>query len=273
MLMLCANFSANRKSLFSALVEVSLILLLFCFIVKSVLSFYFYFEAVLIPIFLIVLGWGYQPERLSAAFYIFFYTLTASLPLLIAVVLLTEEMGTRLIGILRVVENTRSNLIILLLVIAFIVKFPIYYFHLWLPKAHVEAPVSGSIILAGVLLKLGGYGIFLVIMLRNCELTRNNLLSILAITGAALLSLIILRMSDMKVAIAYSSVVHIRIVIVVCTRNSILGLIGGIWIIIAHGVTSSGIFRAANMIYERRHSRRLINNKGVLRLIPFFRII
>ena len=83
-------------------------------------------------------------------------------------------------------------------------------------------------ILAGVLLKLGGYGIFLVIILTTCDLIRNNILSILAITGAALLSLIILRISDIKVAIAYSSVVHIRIVIVVCTRNRILGLVGGI---------------------------------------------
>ena len=272
-LMVGANFNVVRKSLFSGLVELSLLLLLFCFMVKRVLSFYFYFEAVLIPIFLMVLGWGYQPERLRAALYIFFYTLTASLPLLIMIIVLTEERGRTSIVILSSRISFSSNLVIFLLVIAFIVKFPIYYFHLWLPKAHVEAPVSGSIILAGVLLKLGGYGMFLVIIFSRCNLLVNNFLSILAILGAALLALIILRISDIKVAIAYSSVVHIRIVIVVFTRNSLLGLIGGIWIIIAHGVTSSGMFRAANMMYERSHRRSLVNNKGVLRLIPFFRIM
>lgn len=95
----------------------------------------------------------------------------------------------------------------------------------------------------------------------------------MSIVGARILALIILRMSDIKVAIAYSSVVHISIVIVVYTRNRVLGIVGGLWIILAHGITSSGIFSAANMIYERSHSRRLINNKGVLRMIPFFTIL
>lgn len=273
MLIVGANFSVRSKTLFRGLVELRLILLAFCFMVKNILTFYFYFEAVLIPIFLIVLGWGYQPERLSAAFYIFFYTLTASLPLLIAIILVGEELGRGSIIITGIRNRRSNNFLLFLLVIAFMVKFPIYYFHLWLPKAHVEAPVSGSIILAGVLLKLGGYGMFLVMGLCACDLVINDILSTLAIGGAALLSLMILRMSDIKVAIAYSSVVHIRMVIVVCTSNRLLGLIGGIWMIIAHGVTSSGIFRAANIIYERSHSRRLINNKGVLRLIPLFSIM
>jgi len=130
MLIVGANFTVRRKSLFAGLVELSLILLLFCFIVKNVLTFYFYFEAVLIPIFLLVLGWGYQPERLRAAFYIFFYTLTASLPLLIAIVILGEERGRNLIRMLRLFHNSSNNLTIFLLVMAFIVKFPIYYFHL-----------------------------------------------------------------------------------------------------------------------------------------------
>lgn len=220
-----------------------------------------------------MLGWGYQPERLRAAFYIFFYTITASLPLLLTIVFITGEIGTGRIVLGRISRRSPSNILILMLVMAFIVKFPIYFFHLWLPKAHVEAPVSGSMILAGVLLKLGGYGLFLTMMFRVGRLASNRVLSVAAIVGAGMLAIMILRMADMKVAIAYSSVVHIRIVIVVYTRNRALGIIGGLWIIIAHGITSSGIFRAANMMYERRHSRSLVNNKGVLSLIPFFTII
>ena len=125
-----ANFSVRRKNLFSGLVELRLILLAFCFVVKSILTFYFYFEAVLIPIFLMVLGWGYQPERLRAAFYMFFYTLTASLPLLIAIVLIGEEIGRGAIIITRLGKSASNNFLLFLLVIAFMVKFPIYYFHL-----------------------------------------------------------------------------------------------------------------------------------------------
>lgn len=273
MLIALANYNSSSKRMLLGLVEASLILLLLCFIVKRLLGFYFYFEAVLIPIFLMVLGWGYQPERLRAAFYIFFYTLTASLPLLVRIVwimFITRSLSFHIAGYY---PPCASNMLLAIIVIAFMVKFPIYFFHLWLPKAHVEAPVSGSMILAGVLLKLGGYGLFLTMIFNTVNLNINRLLSTLAIVGAAGLAILILRMRDIKVAIAYSSVVHIRIVIVVYSRNRTLGLLGGLWIIIAHGITSSGMFSAANIIYERSHRRSLFNNKGVLRKTPFFSIV
>merc|ERR1712107_910457 len=118
------------------------------------------------------------------------------------------------------------NFLCTITVLAFLVKLPIYFFHLCLPKAHVEAPVSGSIVLAGVLLKLGGYGLFLVIILFTPAMVFNDLVSRLSLLGRGLLAIIVLRTVDIKVAIAYSSVVHMRMVIIILIRVSRMGVAG-----------------------------------------------
>lgn len=131
----------------------------------------------------------------------------------------------------------------------------------------MEAPVAGSIILAGVLLKLGGYGIIRIIIIINISIM-SSVYCIISIWGGAVLRVMCLRHSDIKVLIAYSSVVHIALVIAGFLSSNRWGVEGGIIIIIAHGACSSGIFAQANIIYERRHSRRLILNKGYLNLVP-----
>jgi NADH-ubiquinone oxidoreductase chain 4 len=207
---------------------------------------------------------------MKASMYILFYTITASLPLLMVLLRVGQDLGGTELNLLRLAGLKVQPLMGFIFVGAFMVKFPLYFTHLWLPKAHVEAPVAGSIVLAGVLLKLGGYGLIIIgpIILKISAVA--GVLIRISLIGGASLAVIVLRLIDLKVAIAYSSVVHMAMIIAVRMGVSPLGLVGGVWMLLAHGYTSSGIFSGANIMYERSHSRRLVANKGVLRCIPFF---
>lgn len=148
-------YSYSRGFLF--LIFMLLILLYLTFSRMRLFMFYLFFEGSLIPTLFLILGWGYQPERLQAAFYLLFYTLVASLPMLFGTFYCYKLNYTIFFNLLLI--DYFYFLFYLRMILAFLVKIPIYLFHLWLPKAHVEAPISGSMILAGVLLKLGGYGL------------------------------------------------------------------------------------------------------------------
>ena len=265
-------FFSNNYFIMFLIVNLSLLIaLVFTFRFINYLIFYIRFEASLIPTLILILGWGYQPERVQAGVYILFYTLLASLPLLVSILYIYKREGRLRIGLnYRCLGVNSINLIwFICSIFAFVVKLPMYLFHLWLPKAHVEAPVAGSIILAGVLLKLGGYGLIRILPLfRELNKEISWIWIGLSILGGFIVRLICLRQVDIKSLIAYSSVAHIRLVLRGLVIFGFWGLNGAVVVIVGHGLCSSGIFCLANMVYERIGSRSLLINKGLINFIP-----
>nr|NP_115372.1 NADH dehydrogenase subunit 4 [Anomalopteryx didiformis]AAK53335.1 NADH dehydrogenase subunit IV [Anomalopteryx didiformis]QEX95989.1 NADH dehydrogenase subunit 4 [Anomalopteryx didiformis] len=236
--------------------------------------FYISFEATLIPTLILITRWGSQPERLSAGIYLLFYTLISSLPLLITLLQLHTQTGTLHLPTLELMHSpltfswtgVMSGLALLM---TFMVKAPLYGLHLWLPKAHVEAPIAGSMLLAALLLKLGGYGIMRVTLLMGPLM---NYLCYpflaLALWGALMTSSICLRQTDLKSLIAYSSVSHMGLVIAAGMIQTDWSFSGAMILMISHGLTSSMLFCLANTNYERTHSRILLLARGLQPLLP-----
>lgn len=256
---------------FVLLLLILLFILLLSFSTLNLFIFYLYFERRLIPTFFLILGWGYQRERIQAGIYLLFYTLISSLPLLIIIFYIIDKNLT-LILLISLIYNNSINIniyIFICIYIAFLVKLPIFLFHLWLPKAHVEAPVAGSIILAGILLKLGGYGIIRIsIFIWKKILNYVIFVIVIRLIGGVLIRVNCLRQTDMKMLVAYSSVSHIGIIVGGILTFSIWGLRRSLAIILSHGLCSSGLFYLVNVAYERFGSRNLLIVKGIINFIP-----
>jgi len=265
------NFS-NKWNLFILSSFRLLFILILCFSFNSLFLFYIRFEFVVIPTFILILGWGYRVERLQAGIFMFLYTVISSLPLLLAMIFLFNSCFT-LTPFLKYYIGERGLRFFwwFYMIIVFIVKLPIYLVHLWLPKAHVEAPLAGSMILAGVLLKLGGYGVMKSFFFINWDfLMSKGLILSLSLLGVLIISFSCLIQSDLKSLIAYSSVVHIGPVLLGLIRGTWLGLFSSFLMIIAHGICSSGLFYALNLFYERWSRRSVIVMKGGLICSPIF---
>nr|QEI26339.1 NADH dehydrogenase subunit 4 [Erinaceus europaeus] len=264
----------NQKKFYISMLIFLQILLIMTFTASEMFLFYILFEATLIPTLVIITRWGNQIERLNAGSYFLFYTLTGSLPLLVALLYLKKmNYSTHFVFMSLISDHYTmdwsNSLLWLSCMMAFMVKMPLYGIHLWLPKAHVEAPIAGSMILAAILLKLGGYGMMRINMLTApITSTMYYPFIILSLWGMIMTSCICLRQTDLKSLIAYSSVSHMALVIAAIMIQTPLSYMGATTLMIAHGLTSSLMFCLANTNYERTHSRTMFLTRGLLIILP-----
>nr|YP_008474787.1 NADH dehydrogenase subunit 4 [Spinibarbus caldwelli]AGS43567.1 NADH dehydrogenase subunit 4 [Spinibarbus caldwelli] len=264
----------SRQRLYITLLTSLQTFLIMAFSATEIIMFYIMFEATLIPTLIIITRWGNQTERLNAGTYFLFYTLAGSLPLLVALLLLQQSTGTLSMLVLQYSQPLQLNSWAHMIwwagcLIAFLVKMPLYGVHLWLPKAHVEAPVAGSMVLAAVLLKLGGYGMMrMMVMLDPLSKELAYPFIILALWGIIMTGSICLRQTDLKSLIAYSSVSHMGLVAGGILIQTPWGFSGAIILMIAHGLVSSALFCLANTAYERTHSRTMILARGLQMIFP-----
>nr|YP_009995410.1 NADH dehydrogenase subunit 4 [Ochthebius lividipennis]QNP09826.1 NADH dehydrogenase subunit 4 [Ochthebius lividipennis] len=269
-LMIMASQKIYSTKFFSDLflfLMLMLVISLFCtFATMNLFIFYLFFEMSLIPTLILIIGWGYQPERIQAGVYLLFYTMLASLPMMISIFFYYYKMNSL---DFYYFNNLNSLFFYLGMNMVFFIKMPMYFVHLWLPKAHVEAPVSGSMILAGIMLKLGGYGLMRVMkMFIEVGLKINYYFIIISLVGGVIVSLMCMRQMDIKSLIAYSSVSHMGLVLAGIMTMNYWGLSGSFLMMIAHGLCSSGLFCLANINYERLMSRSLFLNKGLINIMP-----
>nr|UPL65307.1 NADH dehydrogenase subunit 4 [Stenophyella macreta] len=243
-----------------------LIMLVLSFSTSNLLYYYIFFESTIIPTLFLIFGWGYQPERLSAGFYFLFYTLFASLPLFLGIIYIYNFSNCLFMFMITI---DSSFYLYLCMILAFLFKMPMLFFHFWLPKAHVEAPISGSMILAGVLLKLGGYGFYRVYtFLNDFSVFYNYIPLVISMFGTFIVGFLCLCQFDIKTLIAYSSVAHMGLVIGGIMTLNVWGLYGSFVLMLGHGLCSSGLFCLANIVYERTYSRSLLINKGLVTCMP-----
>ena len=243
------------------------------FCTLDAILFYLFFEGVLIPMFLIIGLWG-GDNRIYACFKFFLYTFLGSVFMLIALVKLYDYTGTtNLIDMSGIsIPISTQQWLFWALVSAFAVKIPMWPVHTWLPDAHVEAPTAGSVLLAGVLLKLGGYGLIRIVLpiLPEASQQFSPIMIGLSLIGIVYTSLVALAQTDIKKLIAYSSVAHMGFVTLGIFTFSSQGLVGAVVQMISHGFISAALFLCVGVIYDRYHTRKIADYGGLLNIMPIY---
>ena len=249
-------------------------LLINVFYVIDLLFFYIFFESILLPMFLIIGVWGSRERKILANYYFFIYTLFGSLIMLLGIVFIYDQIGATDYLILLNFSFNKIEQIFLWFsfFLSFASKVPMLPVHLWLPEAHVEAPTAGSVILAGVLLKLGTYGFirFSVVLFPFGAFFFTPLIYSLSILAIIYASLTAIRQSDFKKIIAYTSIAHMNLVLLGIFSYNIIGLEGAIYQSINHGFVSSALFILIGIVYDRYRTRSIHYFGGLASIMPLF---
>lgn len=265
----------TREFVISLLILESLLIIVF--LVLDLISFYIFFESTLIPMLFIISVWGSRKEKVKATFYLVLYTLIGSVFMLLGLFLIYREIGTLDYQILlnNQIDVNLQKWLWLAFFASFAIKIPMVPFHLWLPQAHTEAHLSGSIMLAGILLKLGGYGFlrFSLPLFPDACVYFTPFIFVLSIIAIIYASLTTLRQIDLKRIIAYSSVSHMGLVTLAIFSRNMIGVEAGIFLMIAHGITSSALFICVTVLYDKFHTRIVKYYRGIATTMPLFAII
>jgi NADH-quinone oxidoreductase subunit M len=263
-----------REYMIAFLVLETMMVGMFCAL--DFMLFYIFFEAVLIPMFLIIGVWG-GARRVYAAYKFFLYTFLGSVLMLLAIITLWYQSGTTSIPELYEFDIPFAMQVWLFLAFfaSFAVKVPMWPVHTWLPDAHVEAPTAGSVILAGVLLKMGAYGFlrFSLPMLPDASQYFAPMIYVLSVVAVVYTSLVALAQEDMKKLIAYSSVAHMGIVTLGIFTFNQQGIEGALFTMLAHGVVSGALFLCVGVLYDREHTREIARYGGVAKIMPAYALV
>ena len=276
LIFLCILFVWNERLLKEYVLNLLLIelLLLLVFSVLDVFLFYIFFEAILIPMFILVGIWGSRERKIRAVYLLFFYTLFGSLLMLVGLLYMYTVAGTLNLEYLLAYKFSMEEQCWLWLAffLSFASKIPMFPFHVWLPEAHVEAPTVGSVLLAGILLKLGVYGFlrFSLSLFPDASLYFSPLVYLLSVLGIIYASLSAIRQTDLKRIIAYSSVAHMNLVTLGIFSFNIIGIEGSILQSISHGFVAGGMFLLIGIVYDRYHSRLLYYYGGLVHMMPIY---